>query len=112
MIKLSGSLYAWGSQDFGAVIKNEIQNINKDQLPLQQGLTHSSHVGDSNIRVVVLNTQETPGHISVKTGIFYSGIIAGSCCADDPTPVDEQTEYCEIQFDIDKNTAETHVTLL
>jgi hypothetical protein len=112
MIKLSGSLYAWGSPDFGAVIKSEIQNISKEDLPLQQGLTHSSNVGASNIRVVVLNTQETADYISVKTGIFYSGIIAGSCCADDPTPVDEQTEYCEIQFDIDKNTAETHVTLL
>lgn len=33
-------------------------------------------------------------------------------CADDPTPVDELTEYCVLQFDIDRTTADASVTLL
>jgi len=62
--------------------------------------------------VVILNVTETENVIRAKTGIIYAGIIAGSCCADDPTPMSEQTEYCEVQFDINKMTAETTVTIL
>jgi hypothetical protein len=62
--------------------------------------------------VVVLGVAEEPDYIRVKAGIFYQGIIAGCSCADDPTPVGEQTEYCVVQFDIDKQTAEARITLL
>jgi hypothetical protein len=45
-------------------------------------------------------------------GVFFSGIITGCSCADDPTPVETQNEYCELLFAIDKATAETTITLL
>lgn len=82
------------------------------QLPLQQALSQSSHVSDSNINVIILNTSTNETCIIAKVGIFYAGIIAGSCCSDDPTPVDEIQEYCELEFSIDKQTAEFSVTLL
>ena len=62
--------------------------------------------------VVILNVSETDAAIQVKAGIFYAGIIAGSCCADDPTAPCEQTEYCELQFVINKVTAETTVAFV
>ena len=51
-------------------------------------------------------------HIRAKAGIFYTGIIPGCSCANDPTPETEYSEYCEVLFDINKRTAETLVTLL
>jgi len=81
-------------------------------LPLQQGLSQSSYAIGANIKAIVLGVSEGAGFIRAKTGIFFKGIIAGCSCADDPTPVDELTEYCQVQFDIDKTTAETTVTLL
>lgn len=112
MIKLANALKAWKTPDFERALKDEIQNIDVAQLPLQEGLSLSSYVSGSEISAVILNITETPELIRVKTGIFYAGINAGSCCADDPTPLCEQTEYCEVQFDIDKRTAETTATLL
>lgn len=112
MIKLLNALKAWETPDFERVFKAEIQKIDNELLPLQEGLSQSSYVSDADISVVILNVTETANFIRVKTGIFYAGIIAGSCCADDPTPVGEQTEYCEVQFDIDKKTGEATVTLL
>ena len=112
MIKLLNALKAWGTSDFESVLKDEIQKIDVELLPLQDGLSQSSYVSDADIGVVILNLTETSDLIRAKTGILYAGIIAGSCCADDPTPVCEQAEYCEVLFDIDKNTAETTVTLL
>lgn len=61
---------------------------------------------------MILNTTEENDSIQVKAGIFYAGIIAGCSCSDDPSPTDEQNEYCELQFIINKDTAETSVNLL
>lgn len=112
MIRLLDALKAWKTPDFERVLKDEIQKIDVALLPLQEGLSLSSYVSGSDISAVILNVTETPDVIRAKTGVFYAGINAGSCCADDPTPLCEQTEYCEVQFDIDKRTAETAVTLL
>ena len=112
MVRLFNALKAWDSDEFEAVFKAEVAGLDKHTLPLQAGLANSSHVSDSPFEPVVLATSETDKIISVKTGIFYSGIIAGSCCADDPTPVCEENEYCELQFDIDKSTGETTIALL
>ena len=81
-------------------------------LPLQQGLSLSSYVGKSPVSAIILNTTEKTDSIQIKAGIFYTGIIAGCSCSDDPSPTDEQNEYCEVQFTINKTTAETTVTLL
>jgi hypothetical protein len=111
MLKLTDSLKAWGTSDFEIALKEEIQKLDHSILPLQEGLLQSSHVSDAKISVVILKVSEAPDSICVKTGIFYAGIIAGSCCADDPTPITENTEYCEVLFNINRITAKTVVTL-
>lgn len=112
MIRLVRSLNAWATPDFDQTLKDEIQRLDPGLLPLQEALSQSSYVSDQTIKVVILKTSESEQFISVKTGIFYSGIIAGACCSDDPTPNCEQQEYCEIQFDIDKQSAEVALSLL
>ncbi|MFK5949791.1 MAG: hypothetical protein QM500_13590 [Methylococcales bacterium] len=72
----------------------------------------SSYVGNSPFSAVILNTTDESEFIKAKVSIFYTGIIAGCSCSDDPSPTDEQNEYCELQFIINKNTAETSVNLL
>jgi len=111
-MKLTHTLAAWGTSDFSDIFKAEINDIKPDQLPLQGGMSQSSYVSDSDINVMILNITDTTDEIIVKAGVFYSGIIAGSCCSDDPTPVDEQTEYCDMQFFINKLTAETSIRLI
>ncbi|BAN34393.1 hypothetical protein SCD_n00546 [Sulfuricella denitrificans skB26] len=112
MIRLTKSLTAWGTPDFKDVLKSEIEQLGADQLPLQQGLSTSSYALDDKLYVRVIHVSEEAGLIRTKVGIFYSGIIAGCSCADDPTPVEEQAEYCVVQLEINKITAETTVALL
>jgi len=112
VIVLPESLQAWNSPAFEDIFKSEVGRLENSQLPLQKGLKHSSYVSDSEFNVVILKTSETSENLSIKTGVFYAGVIAGSCCADDPTPLDEQTEYCVIQFAINKLTAEAKIILL
>ena len=112
MIKLSQIVQSFGADNLKKSAKEEIQNIEPTLLPLQQGLSLSSYVGQSPFSAVILNVSEGTDSIQVKSGIFYTGIIAGCSCSDDPSPTDEQNEYCELQFTINKDTAETNVTLL
>jgi len=111
MLKLADALKAWGTPGFETALKKEIQALDPGVLPLQQGLSQSSHVSDAKFSVVILKVTETSDSILAKTGVFYAGIIAGSCCSDDPTPISENTEFCEVLFEINKNSAATVVTL-
>lgn len=112
MILFTKSLNAWGTSGFEGIFKAEVEQLDTDQLPLQQGLATTSHVMESPREVIIIRIADDEGFIKVKAGIFYSGIIAGCNCADDPTPVDAQNEYCEVRIEINKKTAETTVALL
>ena len=111
MIQLKQTLRAWGTPDFKAVLKQEIAR-GADQLLLQQGLSSGNYVTADPITVMINSVAEMENIIRVRAGIFYQGILGGCSCADDPTPTSESNEYCEVQLDIDKTTAETAVTLL
>lgn len=112
MIHLPLSLLAWNSDSFKTVVKQELCSIDSGLLPLQEGLRYSSMANADSLSISILNIEDDSQQIIVKAGLFYTGIIAGCNCADDPTPVDENNEYCEVLFRINKLTAETIVTLI
>jgi len=105
-------MLAWGTPEFESVLKQEIGQLKAGQLPLQQGLSTTSYATDSPFEAVILGASEVDGVIRAKAGIFYQGIIAGCSCADDPTPVNEENEYCELLFEINRKTGKATVALL
>lgn len=111
MLHLPASLAAWGSPAFADVLKREIAG-QASALPLQQALSASSAALDGSIEIMLIGAREENGRIQAKVGVFFSGIVAGCSCADDPTPVAPQPEYCELLLTIDRTTAATSVTLL
>lgn len=111
-MRLERSLAAWGTPDFERSLKQELESLDRGKLPLQQGLAHGSHVADTPFTVVLLGALELEEAIRVRAGIFYSAILGGCSCADDPTPAGELAEYCEVQLDIDLETSETSVFLI
>ncbi|MGC2457559.1 MAG: hypothetical protein WA435_06160 [Gallionellaceae bacterium] len=112
MIRLDKTLRAWKTPGFEALLKQEIAQLGADHLPLQQGLSTGNYVIDGPITVVINSIAEMDDVIRVVAGIFYQGVIGGCSCADDPTPISEINEYCEVQLDISKTTAATAVTLV
>lgn len=112
MILLDKSIRAWGTPDFADVLKQQLSQLDIDQLPLQQGMSVGSHVIDAPVTVVNIRAAEMKDVIRVQAGIFFQTVIAGCSCADDPTPINENNEYCEVQLDIDKLTALAIVKLL
>ncbi len=112
MINLCNVVNAWDTATFNDILKVELEKMGVDQLPLQQGLSFSNIALDTHIKVVPLSSTETDNSIIIKAGIFYSGIISGCNCADDPSPVNEQNEYCEVQINIQKISGDTIIHLL
>lgn len=111
MIRLAKTINARGTPGLVDVLKQELEQLAPEQLPLQQGLSAGSHVHDAGFSVMVFGVSEENDFIRARAGIFYTSVIAGCSCADDPTPISELNEYCEVRLAIDKNTAETTVTL-
>ena len=109
MIRLAKSLSAWGTDDFNSILKSELEQLRAGELPLQEGLLYGSYGKDDKIGIMILGVAEEADTIQARVGIFYTSIIAGCNCADDPTPVDEQNEYCEALVVINKGDAVTTI---
>ena len=112
MFKLPLSLQAWNTEVFRNVLTKEICCLDASLLPLQQGLRYSSMANAENLSLMILTTIEDKNNVIITAGLFYTGVIAGCNCADDPTPVDENNEYCEVLLHINKITALTTVSLI
>ena len=111
-MKLTSSLQAWNTTAFPEVLKQEVASLGMKSLPLQQGLKYSSVALADKLSVSILKTSENDGSIIASAGLFYTGMSPGWSCADDPTPLDETNEYCEISICINKTTAESIITLV
>lgn len=111
-MRLDKALSAWGMPDFEAALKREIEQVDPRLLPLQQGLSAGSHALAEPVRATLLHVADMEAALRVKVGVFFSSVIAGCSCADDPTPADRLTEYCVVQLDIDKSSGDATVTLV
>ena len=103
-MQLTQSSKAWGSPEFEAVFKRELAAVPIDVLPLQQGMRQGGYVLDEPLTITLLSMNAEAGVIRVNAGIFFSSIIPGCSCADDPTPIESINEYCEVQVVIDRQT--------
>lgn len=110
MIQLPASLRAWRTPGFEAVFKREVGSLELSLLPLERCLSQGSHVSSGEPGVMLISQSEGETSIQVKAGIFFSSVIAGCSCADDPTPIDRLAEYCELRFEIDKESGATLIT--
>lgn len=95
MIPLAHACAAWGTPDFSCALKREIERLPAAVLPLPAGLSASSYVLDKNaIAAMAIDAREHAACIRATVGIFYSGVLGGCACTDDPTPANENNEYC------------------
>lgn len=110
MIRLVETLKAWGTDEFDDVLKRELTK-NAEILSLHQALASGNYVADTPITVSKISSAETQDGVHVRVGIFFQSVISGCSCADDPSPVSESEEYCEMLVEINKLTAEAKVVL-
>jgi len=110
-IELSESLQAWSSDSFGETFCREVARLAHGELPLHLALSLGSHVVERRPKVMLLSSEADASCIRVKAGVFFNSVLAGCNCADDPSPMDEHNEYCELWFVIDRLSGETRIDL-
>ena len=111
MFQFSKSLNEFNDPGFESSLKKEIEQFDAKLLPLQQGLSAGGYALYDSFKVMIIGVSDRGEHFHVKAGIFYHGVIAGCSCADDPSPTDVTTEYCEVLFEVDRVSGEATVAL-
>jgi hypothetical protein len=112
LLTLPQTLAAWNTAVFRDTFRHEVEQVAPALLPLQQGLSQTSWVADEPFRVMLIGVADAGDCLRVKAGVFYAGLVGGCSCADDPTPLEPQPEYCELWFEIDKRSGATRVELV
>lgn len=112
MIFLPNIKSAWNTPQFNEIFTQEISEICIADLPLQKALQYGNYVTDENVWYMILSTLEHENHFRLTIGVFFSSVICGCSCADDPTPIDTHSEYCELELLVSKKDGATQVKLL
>ena len=111
MIFLPESIAACRTRQFSSTLKRELESLNVNQLPLQQGLKSGGYVTDIKHSVMIINISEDNLFVYAKVGVFFSSLIVGCNCADDPSPIEPANEYCELLIALDKQTGEARLSI-
>jgi len=104
MPKLPNALAAWPSDEFSQILKAEIEKLKPSSLPFAQ----RKYIDDDHLKITILTVTDNEQDIQVNIGAFYSEILAGCSCGDDPQ---RENAYCEMRVSIDKSTAEAKFTV-
>ena len=107
-IQLPDSVRNWNSADFSSSFKREIQGLPSGTLPLQSRGMQNGLVDDSDLSLILLQTTETGDMYKIRTGVFFSEVIGGCSCGDEPVA---ENAYCELWVRIHKTTAEASIFL-
>jgi hypothetical protein len=106
--RFTAALRDWGSEHFAATLKREILALGPSDLLLHRVTTQGGLVDGAGIDATILDTTEDDGALVVRVGIFFTEVVGGCSCGDEPA---SSQAYCEVQLRIDKDTAEAHIGL-
>ncbi len=109
MPKFTNALRDWTTDSFKQTLKNEIENLKTGTLPLEHGILQGGLIDDSNITATILSSTETASQIKTRAGIFFTEVVGGCNCNDDPIEINV---YCEIRISINKTTADADIDAL
>ena len=109
MITLEKSLNQWKTKLFNDTLKSEILSIEASRLPLHLATSQGGIINPSNIGLMILSTNEDTESLQVKIGFFFSEIVGGCNCDDDPV---EFNCYAIFMLNIDKSSAICSFTLM
>ncbi|MFP4462738.1 MAG: hypothetical protein ACLFO0_02670 [Guyparkeria sp.] len=95
-----------------ATFKAEISALSPDELPLEQGMSRGSVVTGDALSAMVIRSRIGPDRIRIHAGLFFTSVVAGCACTNDPSPMIDEPEYVEVEFEIDRRDGAATVRLL
>jgi len=102
-LNLKSVLSSWGADDFSVLLTNSIGALPDNSLPLQQGISQGDMASERPEKITIMNSDENDVQIIVKLGVFFTEIISGCSCGDEPESLNG---YCEMELTIDKQSGD------
>ena len=109
MVKLLKTLNAWNTDVFGVTLKEELQELGAELLPLDQATSQGGVVDVHHITVLILHAFDAGAVIHATVGIFFTEIVPSCGCPIEPM---EEETYCKVQVMISKSDAETEFNVI
>ena len=109
MTHLHKSLQSWNTEQFKRILTQELQALESTALPLHLATTQGGYVNKDNLGITLLSATEDQFELKIKAGLFFTEIIGGCNCHDDPI---EANAYCQLEISINKGNASTRIILL
>jgi len=109
MLKLPDTLQKSQSGSFDKALKRELESLPTGSLPLEKCQSCCGIIDDSNISVTVISTRQDGSRIQAKIGVFFTEIVAGCVCGDEPAP---ENAYCEMLISIDQTSGDAKFELI
>ena len=106
MIKLIVTAGQPDSSAYSRILKQELEALQPGSLPLQQFTTQGGVVDDADISVTVLSVVGHEHEILAKVGVFFTEVVGGCNCHDDPV---HSNAYAEMMLAINRQTAEADI---
>jgi len=94
-------LNSWDSEFFSKNLINEIMALKTGVLPLQHGLTQGDMAAEQPSKISLLKRHETENEYIVKLAVYFTEIISGCSCGDEPATLNG---YCEMLLTMNKKT--------
>ena len=87
----------------GAALKAWIEGLGPGLLPLERCAARGGLVDDSAVTATVIAASVTADRIEARVGVFFTEILGGCSCGDDPAV---ENAYCELQLRIDRRSGD------
>ena len=108
-LRLVAALRDWDTPRFEQSLKHALEQLAPADLPLSRAGNAGGLIEDNRLVVTVISTDAALQAIHVRLGIFFSELVGGCSCGDEPF---SQPVYCELQVSIDRQTAEASFEML
>jgi hypothetical protein len=105
---LGNSLRTWNQAEFADVLKADLLGLGAGVLPLQEAAAGGC-IDESDVEITVLGSRDSATEIHVNVGVFFTEIIAGCSCGDEPST---STAYCELRIRIDKENGQARFEVM
>ena len=93
MTNLSHIIKKWHQPNFPGLCKQALEALPSGTLPLEKATTQGGMVDDSNISICILNHRQNEDHFTIKFGVFFTEVIGGCNCHDDPLEANAYGEF-------------------
>lgn len=100
-----------GASDFDERVVKMIHRLGPETLRLQDASRYGSYALQDELSLSLLSWTENAEEVRLRVSLFFTSVIAGCSCADDPTPLDKVNEHAVLTVTLNKQRHDLEVEL-